>query len=147
MDNSDSEGDEVLGPRERWESDQPLPEVKVSTTHRKTGQPRSDEAIANDRRRLARRAQREERWRIGAALPRLYEERHGEPLDVGALSTAMGMATTPALNDLLRGNIFPALRVHGHEKKGGWFVSRAAEEATATLAHDHEHDRPFTIAP
>ena len=70
MDNSDSENDEGLGPRERWESDQPLPEVKVSTTHRKTGQPRSDEAIANDRRRLALRAQREERWRIGAALPR-----------------------------------------------------------------------------
>lgn len=64
----------------------------------------------------------------GAALPRLYEERHGMPLDVAALGEAMGMTAVPALNDLLRGNIFPELSVHGNVNKGGWYVSRMEDQ-------------------
>ena len=64
----------------------------------------------------------------GVALPRLYEEQHSLPLDVAALSEAMGMTAVPALNDLLRGNIFPELSVHGNANKGGWYVSRMADQ-------------------
>ena len=69
-DASDVEDDVVMGPREAWQSDRPLPEVNVRTHNPKTGAARSEESIANDRMRLGQRAIREERARMAKELPR-----------------------------------------------------------------------------
>lgn len=70
---SDEERERLLDPvnlpRQHWKSDEPMPEVDVALTHKKTGAPRAAIAIAHDRQRRSKQAQREQRAEAARALP------------------------------------------------------------------------------
>ena len=61
--------DPVNLPRKHWKSDEPMPEVDVALTHKKTGAPRAENAIAHDRQRKSMQAQRQHRAEAALALP------------------------------------------------------------------------------
>ena len=70
--------DPVNLPRQYWKTDEPIPEVDVALTHKKTGAPRAERAIALERQRKALRLQREQRTAAARALP-VHTAPHGRP--------------------------------------------------------------------
>ena len=59
----------VRAPREQWRSEMPIPAVHVANVHAKTGLARSAADIEGERQTKTLRAMRDERVRIGKALP------------------------------------------------------------------------------
>ncbi len=70
--------DPVNLPRQYWKTDEPIPEVDVALTHKKTGAPRMEHAIAIERQRKAMRLQREQRTAAARALP-VHTAPNGRP--------------------------------------------------------------------